>query len=51
MISAYDLRRGDLFRIPGYPVIFEFDRMDGMYVHAHARDGTMVVFVGNVELV
>ncbi len=49
-MSVWQLQRGDLFRIPGSPVILEFHRMDGFYGRAFTRTGQLWIGAGHVEL-
>lgn len=51
MTAIWTLTRGTLFRIPGNPMILEFERMDGMYARAWTRTGQLVNFTGYVEVV
>ena len=52
MIDIWDLKKGDLFRVTGCDVIFEYVKLDGMYSHCLTRTGELV-YIGlcQVELV
>lgn len=43
MISIWDLKRGDLFKVEGSDIILEYVKLDGMYSQALTRDGQMAL--------
>lgn len=52
MVNIWDLRRGDLFLIPGCDVILEFWKIDGAYIQCSTLTGqTTLVGLCKVELV
>ena len=52
MVNIWNLRLGDLFKIPGSDIILEYVKIDGMYSQALTRDGQMTLIgLCKVELV
>lgn len=50
-VNIWELKKGDRFRVEGSDSIFTFDHMDGMYGHAYAADGYLLMWSGPVEVV
>lgn len=52
MVSIWNLKRGDLFKVEGSDVILEFWKMDGAYCQCLTRSGQMALIgLCQVELV
>ena len=52
MINIWNLKTGDLFKVPGCDVILEFYRMDGAYAQCSTLTGqATLVRLCKVELV
>ena len=43
MVSIWNLKRGDLFKVEGCDIILEYVKIDGMYSQALTRDGQMTL--------